>query len=113
LRSIASSLGVGGYNAPAVDAKVFEDKIRSGIDLLTTPLVNQIESLKARVEELTEENRKLREALEQLQCGHCDGLGTVPRRDGAWGKIYEVPCSSCKGTGLHDIAREALKEKHG
>jgi hypothetical protein len=31
LRSLACSLGVGGYNAPTVDAKVFEEKIRDGM----------------------------------------------------------------------------------
>jgi hypothetical protein len=31
LRSLASWLGVGGYNAPTVDAKVFEQKIRDGV----------------------------------------------------------------------------------
>lgn len=33
LRSLACWLGVGGYNAPAVDAKEFEAKIREGITL--------------------------------------------------------------------------------
>lgn len=32
LRSLASYVGNGGYNAPRVDAKVFEDKVRSGIE---------------------------------------------------------------------------------
>lgn len=32
LRSLASWLGVGGYNAPIVDAKLFEEKIRWGVD---------------------------------------------------------------------------------
>jgi hypothetical protein len=37
LRSLACWLGVGGYNAPKVDAKTFEEKIRSGVeDLLRT-----------------------------------------------------------------------------
>jgi len=31
LRSLACWLGVGGYNAPTVDAKVFETKIREGV----------------------------------------------------------------------------------
>lgn len=31
LRSLACWLGVGGYNAPTVDAKVFEEKIRDGV----------------------------------------------------------------------------------
>lgn len=34
MRSLASYLGVGGYNAPAVFADVFERKIRDGIDAL-------------------------------------------------------------------------------
>lgn len=32
LRSLACWLGVGGYNAPTVDAAVFERKIRAGVD---------------------------------------------------------------------------------
>lgn len=32
LRSLACSLSAGGYNAPTVDAKLFEEKIRWGID---------------------------------------------------------------------------------
>ncbi len=32
LRSLASWLGVGGYNAPQVDAKIFEEKIRWGVE---------------------------------------------------------------------------------
>lgn len=34
LRSLANWLGVGGYNAPTVDAKVFEQKIRDGVSML-------------------------------------------------------------------------------
>lgn len=34
LRSLASWLGVGGYNALKVDAKVFEQKIRDGVNML-------------------------------------------------------------------------------
>lgn len=34
LRSLASWLSAGGYNAPQVDAKVFEEKIRWGVDHL-------------------------------------------------------------------------------
>lgn len=37
LRSLASYLGCGGYNAPEVDAKVFEEKIRYGIDNFVRP----------------------------------------------------------------------------
>ncbi|MCQ4302255.1 hypothetical protein NAV11_20265 [Pseudomonas songnenensis] len=37
LRSLACSLGAGGYNAPTVDPAVFEQKIRWGIDQLTRP----------------------------------------------------------------------------
>jgi hypothetical protein len=32
LRSLASWLGAGGYNAPTVDAKAFEEKIRWGVE---------------------------------------------------------------------------------
>lgn len=34
LRSLACWLGAGGYNSPTVDAKVFEEKIRWGVDHL-------------------------------------------------------------------------------
>lgn len=37
LRSLACSLGAGGYNALTVDPAVFEQKIRWGIDQLTRP----------------------------------------------------------------------------
>lgn len=45
LRSLAYTLGTGGYNATDVDAKVFEAKIRDGIDMLTKPLTDRIEVL--------------------------------------------------------------------
>lgn len=35
LRSLAAWLGVGGYNAPTVDAKVFEAKIRDGVQVFS------------------------------------------------------------------------------
>lgn len=38
LRSLASYLSVGGYNAPTVDASVFESKIREGIGALGVKL---------------------------------------------------------------------------
>lgn len=34
LRSLASYVGAGGYNAPEVDPRAFEEKIRWGIDAL-------------------------------------------------------------------------------
>lgn len=37
LRSLACWLGVGGYNAPTVDAKVFEEKIRNGVQDFAHP----------------------------------------------------------------------------
>lgn len=45
LRNIACVLGVGGYNATDVDAKVFEKKILEGIDMLVKPLNDRIEQL--------------------------------------------------------------------
>ena len=36
LRSLASWLGNGGYNAPTVEAKVFESKIRDGVEALVS-----------------------------------------------------------------------------
>lgn len=44
LRSLACYLGVGGYNAPNVDAKIFEQKIRHGIDELIKVERNGIEA---------------------------------------------------------------------
>lgn len=52
LRNLAFVLSAGGYNATQVDAKVFENKIHSGIDMLTAPLLKQIEDLKADKERL-------------------------------------------------------------
>lgn len=47
LRNVAFTLGVGGYNATDVNAEVFANKIHNGIDMLTAPLLKQIEDLKA------------------------------------------------------------------
>ena len=46
LRSLAFTLGVGGYNADAVDAAVFEKKIRDGIDLLLAPVSAELDRLR-------------------------------------------------------------------
>jgi hypothetical protein len=56
LRSLASFLGVGGYNPPFVDAEVFEKKIRDGIEMLTAPLESQ---LAAEVERREDADRKI------------------------------------------------------
>jgi len=45
LRSLACSLGAGGYNAPTVDPAVFEQKIRWGIDQLTRPAQTEQQAL--------------------------------------------------------------------
>lgn len=47
LRSLASFVGAGGYNASTVDAAAFERKIRDGIDALTAPLQKEVERLRA------------------------------------------------------------------
>lgn len=52
LRNLACTLGVGGYNATNVDAEVFGNKIHEGIDMLTAPLLKQIEDLQADKERL-------------------------------------------------------------
>lgn len=52
LRSLAYTLGVGGYNATQVDAEVFSNKIHNGIEMLTAPLLKQIDDLKADKERL-------------------------------------------------------------
>jgi hypothetical protein len=54
--------------------------------------------------------RKLEAALRTFKCGSCFGKGTVLTRDGAWGNLYPVTCSSCDGTGLQKAAAEALKQ---
>lgn len=41
LRSLASYVGAGGYNAPTVDPDVFEDKIRWGIDHLINATIQR------------------------------------------------------------------------
>jgi hypothetical protein len=52
LRSIASYVGAGGYNADTVDAGVFEDKIRWGIRAIQGPLIAAIERAEAAEAEL-------------------------------------------------------------
>jgi hypothetical protein len=79
-------------------------------------VLNEHEPLKARVDELTEENRKLREALKRsrgwkegdddlCQCNH--------PRDEHWSRRQS--CASCPAGNCETftIAHEALKEKHG
>ena len=62
LRSLASFLGVGGYNAETVDATEFEAKIREGIDIVTRPF--EAENTRLRNDlRLTREG--LQEALRQ------------------------------------------------
>jgi hypothetical protein len=51
LRSLACSLGAGGYNASVVNAKTYEEKIRWGIDALTRPLLEKIDTLEDRISE--------------------------------------------------------------
>jgi hypothetical protein len=41
LRSLASYVGAGGYNAETVDPAIFEDKIRWGIDHLVNATVQR------------------------------------------------------------------------
>ena len=41
LRSLASWLGTGGYNAAEVDPHIFEAKIRHGVEFLIAPLVDK------------------------------------------------------------------------
>lgn len=52
LRSIASYVGAGGYNADTVDAGVFEDRIRWGIRAIQGPLIAAIERAEAAEAEL-------------------------------------------------------------
>lgn len=56
LRSLASYLSVGGYNAPMMRADMFERKIRDGIDLLLRP--SQAEN-----ERLRDEWKRLKQVL--------------------------------------------------
>ena len=51
LRNVAYVLGVGGYNATYVDAAKFSDKIHSGIDMLTKPLLDRIEQLEQQLQD--------------------------------------------------------------
>jgi hypothetical protein len=50
LRSLASYVGAGGYNADEVDPKAFVDKVRWGIDNLTG--VNHVGKLEAKIRDL-------------------------------------------------------------
>lgn len=51
LRNLACTLGAGGYNASVVDAEVFASKIHAGIEMLTKPLLDRIESLEQELRE--------------------------------------------------------------
>ncbi|MDB6118574.1 MAG: hypothetical protein JWO08_2355 [Verrucomicrobiaceae bacterium] len=98
LRELACSLSVGGYNADRVDPEVFRKKISDGIDLLTQPLVAQIQALTLQrdeaVKKATTSHREYGEVYEELEraeealrsicilCGYdpSDGEGTSPDR---------------------------------
>lgn len=74
LRSLASYVGAGGYNADDVDPKTFEDKVRWGIDHLLG--VNHVGKLEAKIRELEvrlmasrSARKKAEEELGQLR-GH-------------------------------------------
>jgi hypothetical protein len=80
LRSLASYVGCGGYNAgDPIDAKAFEDKIRYGIDLLIAAQSHNSET-PAR-NPLSDDERQILETLERICEGitqdHIDGGFTV------------------------------------
>jgi len=76
LRSLACSLGAGGYNARTVDPDVFEQKIRWGIDQLTQ-----------RIDQLA----RPAQTEQQPDCDWCAGAGHDP---------YGHPCQHCKRSDL-------------
>jgi len=80
LRSLASWLGVGGYNAPTVDAKVFEEKIRSGVEHFTQPPAR-----KPTVDDDSQDWRGMDGAIAwHLIDRHADGWSDVGKMMGEW-----------------------------
>lgn len=65
LRNLSATLGAGGYNATYVDAKTFEKKIVDGIDMLTKPLLDQIDTLRKEKEALL--NRVADEVISEFE----------------------------------------------
>jgi hypothetical protein len=71
LREIACALGVGGYNADAVDVEVFRRKIHDGLDMLTRPLAERAQAAESEVSLLrgTIEAQDGRERAAGAACG--------------------------------------------
>lgn len=89
LRNLACILGVGGYNATHVDVKVFEKKIIDGIDMLTKPLLNQIDTL-----------RKAKEVLQ----GRVEEEEPAPNKEAVVAELTLDGCSyAFKKNGLVDV----------
>jgi hypothetical protein len=59
------------------------------------------------VRKLIAENQRYRTALEQWKCDRCFGI-ELGQSNATWG---EQRCHVCKGTGLNEIASEALEGK--
>lgn len=90
LRNLAFVLGVGGYNATHVDATVFEKKIHAGIDMLTKPLLGQIDTL-----------RKEKEAL---QVKVVEEEKPVPNKEAVVAEMTFEGCSyAFKKNGMVDV----------
>lgn len=83
LRSIASYVGAGGYNADTVDAGVFEDRIRWGIRAIQGPLIAAIERAEAAEAELARMAQQkpvawMDDGLNPLGCPYCKDATTAP-----------------------------------
>ena len=105
LRSLASWLGAGGYNAPTVDARVFEEKIRWGVQQAVYDAIRDERRRCIRVcEERGAAYRKTRAPgwfevdHETAQCAA--GIRQLPDPDHA-----EDP--------IHELSREAVHQMHG
>ena len=63
MRSLASYVGAGGYNADAVDAGVFEDKIRWGIG----EIIARMKNAEAELEAVREDNHSMMLEIDGLR----------------------------------------------
>lgn len=99
MRSIASSLGAGGYNAEHLSAAELVDKVRWGVDHLCDAHERRITELKAEIEALrkqvADDERKLDALLAHCDDGECGTCGQIicPHGDGM--HFHHDGCPSC------------------
>ncbi len=98
LRSLAGALGVGGYNASQVDAKIFGAKVSDGIVMLTKPLLDQIDTLRK------EKDRLQTRVAEEILSGFEKDEKIAQNKEAVVVELTFEGCSyALKKNGLVDI----------